>query len=179
MIYLESFSIPTLDEEELFLNYKAHEFCSQQYYPFQVFDSPLPTIQMQNITILYGGNGSGKTTLLNLMAEKLKLPRCSPYNRTPLFDVYADMCSMQLAGEKDGYPEPIPYESRFIGSDDVFEHILNLREENDARHLAAERAAHQWGRENTQRMRLDSRAQGGFDAFLTHKIGRASCRERV
>lgn len=178
MIYLENFSIPSITEEEQFLNYHSHEFCTQQYYPFKVFDSPLPTLQMQNITILYGGNGSGKTTLLNIMAEKLKLPRSSPYNRTPLFDVYADMCSMQMAGEKEGYPEPLPYESRFIGSDDVFEHILNVREQNDAIHLAAERAAHQWGRENTRRMRLDTREQGGFDAFLTHMEARRSTRSR-
>lgn len=36
---------------------------------------------------------------------------------------------------------PLPYESRFISSDDVFVHILHLREQNDARHMAAERAA--------------------------------------
>ncbi|MBQ5665973.1 MAG: AAA family ATPase [Akkermansia sp.] len=178
IIYLEQFSIPTLDEEEQFLNYRFHEFCTQHCYPFKVFDSPLPALQMQNITILYGGNGSGKTTLLNLMAEKLKLPRRSPYNRTPLFDVYADMCRVHLAGQEYGYPEPIPYESRFIGSDDVFEHILNLREQNDALHLAAERAAQQWKRENAQSMKLDTRKQGGFDAFLIHMEARSSTRSR-
>ena len=108
MIYLESFSIPDVVEEEQFLNSSSHRFCTQQYYPFKVFDSPLPTLQMQNITILYGGNGSGKITLLNLMAEKLKLPRSSPYNRTPLFDVYADMCSLELAGQRSGYPDRFP-----------------------------------------------------------------------
>ncbi len=57
-------------------------------------------------------------------------------------------------GEDTGYPEPLPYESRFISSDDVFEHILNLREQNDARHIGAERAIHQWRQENTRSMNL-------------------------
>lgn len=178
MIYLESFSIPTPEEEEQVLNYHFHEFYTQQCYPFKVFESPLPTLHMQNITILYGGNGSGKTTLLNLIAEKLRLPRRSPYNRTPMFDVYADMCIVCMAGEKDGYPEPLPYESRFIGSDDVFEHILKLREQNDARHLAAERTASQWRRENAQHMKLNTREQGGFEPFLTHMEARHSTRQR-
>lgn len=52
-------------------------------------------------------------------------------------------CTMRVTGEDTGYPEPLPYENRFISSDDVFEHILNLREQNDARHIAAERAIHQ------------------------------------
>lgn len=73
---------------------------------------------------------------------------------------------------------PLPYESRFISSDDVFEHILHLREQNDARHIAAERAAHQWGRETTRRMKLDSREQSGYDAFLTHMEARHSTRGR-
>ena len=104
---------------------------------------------------LVGKNGAGKTTLLNLMAEKLRLPRTTPFNRTPFFDDFAYYCcTMRVAGEDTGYPEPLPYESRFISSDDVFEHILNLREQNDDRHIAAERAIHQWRQENTRSMKL-------------------------
>ncbi len=178
MIYLEEFSILTPEQEEGWLFHNSNIHCTQQYYPFRVFEAPVPTLELGNITILYGGNGSGKTTLLNLMAEKLGLPRNTPYNRTPFFGDYVEMCRMRMAGEDTGYPEKIPYESRFIGSDDVFEHILRLREQNDARHLAAERAARQWGTERWRPMRLNSAEQDGYDAFITHMKARHSTRNR-
>ncbi len=179
MIYLEEFKVVPPAHAESILNNICNKHCTRQYYPFRVFDAPIPPLKLGNITILYGGNGSGKTTLLNLMAEKLKLPRNTPFNRTPFFsDFVESCCTMRIAGEDTGYPEPIPYESRFIGSDDVFDHILNLREQNDARHLAAGRAARQWGQENYRRMRLDSYEQGGYDAFLTHMEARHSTRGR-
>lgn len=178
MIYLEEFSILTPEQEERWLhdNYNLH--CTRQYYPFRVFETPLPQLKLGNITILYGGNGSGKTTLLNLMAEKLRLPRSTPYNRTPFFGDYVEMCSIRMAGEDTGYVEQIPYESRFIGSDDVFEHILRLREQNDARNLAAERAARQWGEDRSCLMRLNSQEQGGYDAYLAHMKARHTTRNR-
>lgn len=178
MIYLDEFSIPTPAQEEFFLNHHAHKFVTRQFYPFKVFQEALPRLQLDNITILYGGNGSGKTTLLNLMTEKLRLPRSSPFNRTPCFASYVDMCNLKMAGEDTGYPEPLPFESRFIGSDDVFEHILNLREQNDARNLAASRLGNQWGQENFRSMRLNTQEQGGYDAFLTHMEARRSTRSR-
>ena len=178
MVYIEEFAIPSIHDEEQWLNYNYDAHCTRQYYPFKVFDESMPRLKMGNITILYGGNGSGKTTLLNLMSEKLGLPRSTPYNRTPFFGDYVDMCRMVIAGEETGYPEKIPYESRFIGSDDVFEYILRLREQNDARNLAAERAAQRWGQEGSRYMRLDSEKQGGFDAFLNHMKARRSTRTR-
>lgn len=178
MIYLEEFSILTPEQEEGWLNFNYNLHCTRQYYPFKVFEEGLPALKLGNITILYGGNGSGKTTLLNLMAEKLRLPRSTPYNRTPFFGDYVEMCRMRMAGEDTGYPEKIPYESRFIGSDDVFEHILRLREQNDARNLAAERAARQWGSDRGSLMRLNSHEQGGYDAYLAHMQARHTTRNR-
>lgn len=178
MIYLEEFSILTPEQEEGWLYHNSDSHCTKQYYPFRVFESPVPTLKLGNITILYGGNGSGKPTLLNLMAEKLRLPRSTPFNRTPFFGDYAEMCRMRMAGEDTGYPEKIPYESRFIGSDDVFEHILRLREQNDTRNLAAERSGRQWGTEQWRPMKLNSVEQGGYDAFITHMKARHSTRSR-
>ena len=178
MIYLEEFSILTPEQEEGWLYHNSESHCTRQYYPFRVFESPVPTLKLGNITILYGGNGSGKTTLLNLMAEKLRLPRSTPYNRTPFFGDYVEMCRMRMAGEDTGYPEKVPYESRFIGSDDVFEHILRLREQNDARNLAAERAGRQWGSDRGSLMRLNSHEQGGYDAYLAHMQARHTTRNR-
>lgn len=173
MIYLESFELPSIDEQMDTVS-DLHKRC----YPFHVFDEDLPVLDMSNITIFYGGNGSGKTTILNLISEKLGLPRSTPFNRTPFFEKFVHKCRMRLAGEDTGYPDPLPVQSRFICSDDVFEHILRLREQNDARDLAAERAAYQWGREQFHRLKLDSNEQGGFDAFLTHMEARHSTRGR-
>ena len=178
MIYLEEFRILTPEQEEGWLNFNYNLHCTRQYYPFKVFEVGLPALKLGNITILYGGNGSGKTTLLNLMAEKLRLPRSTPYNRTPFFGDYVEMCRMRMAGEDTGYTEQIPYDSRFIGSDDVFEHILRLREQNDARNLAAERAARQWGSDRGSLMRLNSHEQGGYDAYLAHMQARHTTRNR-
>lgn len=89
MIYLEQFSILPPEAQESILNGACEGHCTHQYYPFRVFETPLPTLELGGITILYGGNGSGKTTLLNLMAEKLRLPRTTPFNRPPFFDDFA------------------------------------------------------------------------------------------
>ncbi len=173
MVYLESFELPGRDAQ-LDAVSDLHPHC----YPFHVFDEDLPVLELGNITILYGGNGSGKTTILNLMSEKLRLPRSTPYNRTSFFEAFVEMCDMRLAGEDTGYPERIPLQSRFIGSDDVFEHILRLREKNDDRELAAARAGRQWGLEQFRSLKLDSYEQGGYDEFLTHREARRSTRGR-
>ena len=169
MVYLESFELPGRDAQLDEVS-DLHPHC----YPFHVFEEDLPVLELGNITILYGGNGSGKTTILNLMSEKLGLPRSTPYNRTSFFEAFVEMCDMRLAGEDTGYPERIPLQSRFIGSDDVFEHILRLREKNDDRELAAARAGRQWGREQFRTLKLDSYEQGGYDEFLTHREARRS-----
>ena len=151
MIYLESFELPGKDVQNDTVS-DLHKRC----YPYHVFDEDLPVLEMSNITIFYGGNGSGKTTILNLISEKLGLPRSTPFNRTPFFEKFVNQCRLRRAGDDTGYPDPIPLQSRFICSDDVFEHILRLREQNNARDLAADRAGRQWGREQFRRMKLDS-----------------------
>lgn len=173
MIYLESFELPGKAVQSDTVS-DLHKRC----YPYHVFDDDLPVLEMGNITIFYGGNGSGKTTILNLISEKLGLPRSTPFNRTPFFEKFVNQCSLRRAGDDTGYPDPLPLQSRFICSDDVFEHILRLREQNDARDLAADRAGRQWGREQFRRMKLDSNEQGGFDAFLAHMDARRSTRGR-
>ena len=169
MVYLERFELPGTDAQMDVVS-DLHWRC----YPFHVFEEDVPPLELGNITILYGGNGSGQPTLLNLMSEKISLPRHTPYNRTPFFERFVQMCRMRLAGEETGYPERIPLQSRFICSDDVFNHILRLREHNDARDLAADRAGRQWGQEQFRRMKLNTYEQNGVDDFLTHMEARRS-----
>ena len=83
----------------------------------------LRELELEPVTILYGGNGSGKTTALNVMAEALKLRRDSRYNRSSFFEDYIALCTRELRSE-------IPEKSRVITSDDVFDFMLNLRAAN-------------------------------------------------
>ena len=96
-------------------------------YPFKIFPPKgLSRLDFAPITILYGGNGSGKSTLLNVIAQKLRLKRSSPFNNTPYMKSYLDFCKYSLSlGE---FPPP---DSKIITSDDVFDYLLDLRAINE------------------------------------------------
>ncbi len=81
-------------------------------------------LDLEPVTILYGGNGSGKTTVLNVIAEKLGLARDTLYNRSCFFEDYTQMCSYKANGR-------IPAGSRIITSDDVFDFMLDIRSLNN------------------------------------------------
>ncbi len=140
-MYLEYFSLPNDDKEFNYLGYKSHETVMQCYdhgnvYPFKIFPPKgLARIRFAPITVFYGSNGSGKSTLLNVIAEKLGIERTSPFNYTPYFDSYLKFCSYIL-------PEgisAIPYGSKTVTSDDVFDYLLNVRAVN--RGISDRRAA--------------------------------------
>lgn len=124
MIYLSSFSFPSEDQE---WRYRMAEkkTCYQSIYPFYVLPAKgLQEIWFRPVTILYGGNGSGKSTVLNVIAEKLRLNRVSPFNRTVFYQDYVDLCKATL-------DEPLSPDSRIITSDDVFDFMLNIRTMNE------------------------------------------------
>lgn len=123
MIYLTHFSFPSLEEEYTF-HFHLKRTCYDTLYPFGILSKRhLECLDFEPVTILYGGNGSGKTTALNVMAEKLGLPRDTPYNRSNFFEDYTDCCGFQLAGPAAS----LPAASRVITSDDVFDFMLNIR----------------------------------------------------
>ena len=120
MLYLSRFAFPD-DEKEFDFLLTVKRKCYNSFYPFKVLSARgLLELEMEPVTILYGGNGSGKTTALNVMAEALKLQRDSRYNRSRFFEDYIALCTHELRGE-------IPERSRVITSDDVFDFMLNLR----------------------------------------------------
>lgn len=128
MVYLQSFQMPTKDDEEnYFFNGppKAKMTCYTTKYPFGLFRyRELPEFFFSDITIFCGNNGSGKSSILNVMAEKLELERSSPFNRSAFFDDYVELCDYQL-------DKAIPKESKIITSDGVFEKVLDIRRIND------------------------------------------------
>lgn len=94
-----------------------------EYYPVGLFpQKQLTRLDFEPITILYGGNGSGKTTLLNIMAEKLGVFRQKAYLQTEMFSYYLQCCECR--------PGSVPPNSKFLASDDIFQHILSVREDN-------------------------------------------------
>lgn len=136
MPYLESFTLATDDQEYDYLRgaysgagYQTAMACydHNNVYPFKLFPAKgLERLDFAPITILYGGNGSGKSTLLNIIAEKLRLKRSSPFNNTPYMKSYLNFCKFRLSLSK--LPPP---DSKIITSDDVFDYLLDLRAINE------------------------------------------------
>ncbi len=132
MLYLLEFHLPTDEEEEYFFNATNPNYKTKNYrtvytsrYPFFLFERrDMPTLEMADITIFCGGNGCGKSTVLNLIAEKLGLPRETPYNRSDFWGDYTELCDYVL--DKSVSPE-----SRIITSDDVFDKVLDIRRLNN------------------------------------------------
>ena len=129
MIYLQSFRMPTRNDEEKYFsnpcNKKIRRTCYTTKYPFGLFRyRELPEFYFNDITIFCGDNGSGKSSILNVIAEKLSLERNAPFNRSDFFEDYVDLCDYQPK-------RAIPKESKIITSDGVFERVLDIRRIND------------------------------------------------
>lgn len=125
MVYLKSFYLPTIDQEE-------YENLTPHAYPYAIFPyKELRDVQFGPITIFYGSNGSGKSTLLNLIAEKIHLPRNTLFNTSSKFSEYVkNFCDYSTETDDDGLKVEIPLGSRIITSEDVFNSILSTRDEN-------------------------------------------------
>ena len=131
MIYLQSYTLPTLDEEED----KAERYWSRRAggnphpsaYPYGIFPyKGLRRIEFSEVTIFCGGNGSGKSTLCNLIAESLNLPRITPFNTSTYFHEYIRyMCKWEVAEKRGVAPG-----SAIFTSDDVFYGLIDRRVEN-------------------------------------------------
>lgn len=132
MIYLEKFHLQT-EEEEIGFFQSFTRTCFTNCYPFRFFPNMkgLSELDFSNITIFCGSNGSGKTTLLNIIAEKLKLNRETPYNKTYFFDPYIDNCCYELKVFGKEEIREFMSISRIITSDDVFNNIINVRKRNE------------------------------------------------
>ena len=121
MLYLDSFNFVSFNND---LDFQTGENCYNTKYPYGVLSyHHIEYIEFEPITIFYGGNGCGKTTALNIIAEKLHLKRDSLYNKSNFYDEYLSQCKYRA--------RTIPFKSRIITSDDVFEFTMNLRHINE------------------------------------------------
>ena len=119
--FLKSFTLVSEEQEALFMR-DMKSTCYSSIYPYKLFSiKDFYDIEFAPITIFYGGNGCGKTTLLNVIAEKVKAKRMSPFNVSPFFRQYVDGCS---------YEGRVPSQSKVLSSDDVFDYLLNTRSLN-------------------------------------------------
>ena len=123
-MYLSRFEFPDEDAEwRFFMSIKRK--CYDSFYPFQVLAGRgMTAMDLEPVTILYGGNGSGKTTALNVMAQTLGLRRDARFNQSNFFEDYVRLCRYELR-------QPLTADSRVITSDDVFDYMLNLRALNE------------------------------------------------
>ena len=135
-VYLTSYSVPGKEECREFLEYrvpkeqsyrvKLNIWDDNERYPFDFFEKTKKFI-FDNLTIFYGNNGCGKSTILNLIASSLKLQRRSDVNTSPFFSLFCDnLCKVSTHSDFDD----IGRQAEIITSDDVFKHILLLRERN-------------------------------------------------
>ncbi len=140
MQYINSFTLPTQNSEENFLMFgHSAKVESSVYtgsvYPFGMFpEMGLRSLELEPITILCGSNGSGKSTLLNVIAEKIEISRYAPFNKTPLYSDYINLCDVSYR-----ISNRPPRDSMIITSDDVFDYMLDLRAVNDGVDVKRER----------------------------------------
>ncbi len=127
MQFLKEFRLPSQRQEDdvILDDIRLDMQCySHNVYPFKIFPfKELSELTFAPVTLFYGGNGSGKSTLLNVIAEKLRLQRGAPFNKTPFYGDFVARCRADTVDD-------IPSDSRIITSDDVFDYLLDRRAKN-------------------------------------------------
>ncbi len=180
MRYLEAFRLPSESDEDAVLlsdnRLDMSAYAVNNVYPFRLFpQKEMSKIEMAPITVFYGSNGSGKSTLLNIIAQKLRLRRSSPYNRTPFFDTYLDLCRTYLPGDRYG-DRPPPPESCIITSDDVFDFMLNLRTMNNGVDRDRERLFREWDELRKDQSGFQMRTLEDYESVVHHREAASSTR---
>lgn len=118
MIFLNGFSLPT---GGLIDNYEY-----PTAYPFGVFEHmDFDFIKFNKVTVFYGGNGSGKSTVLRLIADKCGLNHNTVIDQTEHYKVFLNLCNISYDDEAGSDMPPIG--SKIITSEDIMDHILQLR----------------------------------------------------
>lgn len=175
MVYLESFSFPTFEEEDDFLCGYYDGILNQ--YPFKILSlKGLHSLDFEDITILYGGNGSGKSTALNAMSGTLGLVRNSGYNRGNFFDEYCSLCCYQ-EGEMQS-KMLLREKATLITSDDIFKYMLEARRQDDFVNARRGGAIDEWRELRSRRVKHVNLETGkGVDELKLINQARRQTRE--
>ena len=130
MKYISTLTLPSLDSDNLISQSYYHVY--QSVYPFRILSTRgLFQVDFDDITIITGGNGSGKSTLLNVIAQKLRLRRQTPFNDTDFFERYLAKCEIEKTREAMQLSVGIAQYGRIITSDEVFDYMIETRLKND------------------------------------------------
>ena len=122
-MYLRKFYLPS-DRAEFAVISGENRTCFSTFYPFKIFPrKKMSSLELDRITLLYGGNGSGKSTLINVMANKVGAARFSAFNGSAFFEEFVALCGVEYARR--------PRASFVLTSDDVFDYVLNARSVNE------------------------------------------------
>ncbi|MBQ1227965.1 MAG: AAA family ATPase [Alistipes sp.] len=129
MMYLDSFKLPTVNQEEKFFERFMGKFVPAEIYPWRFLSTKgFTDIDCEPITILYGGNGSGKSTALNAIAQTIGIERKTLFNRGVFhYDDFIAQCSYKT---NPLLKVPLVEVSSMITSDEVFDSILDTRKSN-------------------------------------------------
>jgi len=131
MVYVKKLTLPS-EREEIDVISDEKRTIFNTFYPFNIFPNKgLNRLDLDGITLLYGGNGSGKSTLINVIASKTYASRRSDFNDAPFFDRFVEMCGVEYTR--------VPEKSVVLTSDDVFDYALKARSVNE--NIDAERNA--------------------------------------
>ncbi len=122
MLYLKNFKL--LNEDKEYSIIEAKKNIHNSFYPLKIFPTKdFEIIDFEPITIFYGGNGSGKTTILNIISETLHATKRNSNKHGEFFYQYVELCDNNY----DLINQINCNEIKYISSDDVFDHLLDLR----------------------------------------------------
>lgn len=133
MIYLQSFILPPAESEFWIYKKKVSDIGDSELrssiYPLGVFRYRIEEFKFSDITIFYGGNGTGKSTAINVITRRLQALSLTQANDSDFFAEYVSKSKPVYA------PGTILSDIRIrrIASDDVFQFLLQRRDQQQAR----------------------------------------------
>lgn len=132
MVYLESFKLADQYHEIIYgkaVSDLGDSALRSSAYPLGVFLYRIEEFKFSDITIFYGGNGSGKSTAINIISQRLQALTLTQTNDSDFFDNYVNFCKPVYAQGTILSDIRI----RRIASDDVFQFLLQKRDQQQAR----------------------------------------------
>ena len=132
MVYLQSFTLADRYQESIYgkaVSDLGDSALRSSAYPLGVFLYRIEEFKFSDITIFYGGNGSGKSTAINIISRRLQALTLTQANDSDFFANYVKYCRPIYA------PGTILSDIRIrrIASDDVFQFLLQKRDQQQAR----------------------------------------------